>query len=77
MEPSNEVVAATFRRYGVTGPIGEVSPRAADEAIFVVTPDGAASMLEDELTQSLQTLLGRKVWVATDGTVYEGRIQPL
>ena len=77
MEPSNEVIAATFRRYGVSGPIGEASPRAADEAIFVITPEGAASMLEDQLTQALQTLLGRKVWVLTDGPIWKGKIQPL
>jgi len=77
VDPSNDVIAATFRRYGVTGPIGEVIPRAADEAVFVVTPEGAASMLEDELTQALQNLLGRKVWVATDGTIYKGKVQPV
>jgi hypothetical protein len=77
LDPTSDVIMAAFRRYGVSGPVAEASPRAADEAVFVVTPEGAASMQEDELTKALQILLGRKVWVTTDGRVWKGKTRPL
>ena len=77
MEPTDEAITELFRRHGVTGPIGEVTPRAPDEAVFVVTPDGAASMREDQLSAALQAALRRKVWVVTDEVGYEGKVRSL
>jgi hypothetical protein len=81
LKPSDDIsdhdITEMFRRHGVTGPVGEVTPRAGDEAVFVVTPEGAASMREGELTAALQTVLRRKVWVVTDETGFEGRVRRL
>lgn len=43
-----------------------------DEAVFVVTSEGAAAMQEKPLVHELQSTLGRKVWISTDGPNWLG-----
>lgn len=58
-------IVAVFRGHGVDGRIWLV-PSGADEAIFVVGPEDAASFPEATLTRVLTDTLRRKVWVTSD-----------
>lgn len=59
-------IKALFDEYGVKGQVSVLTPVTADEAVFVVSTSGAATMNERPLTESLAKLLGRKVWVSTE-----------
>jgi hypothetical protein len=62
-----EAVLRLFRQYGVGGDVREKEPRAADEALFFISPKDAAEMRRGpELTDALQALLHRKVWITTE-----------
>jgi hypothetical protein len=61
-----DAVLRLFRRYGVSGEVRECEPRAADEAVFVISTRDAATMRERDLTLALQTVLHRKVWITTE-----------
>jgi hypothetical protein len=79
LDPSQvEAVRALFAQHGVAGDDVRVAvPLGDDEAVFVLSTEAAAGMQERDLTLALTDLLGRKVWVATDGAIWEGRTQPL
>ncbi len=66
-----------FVEHGVRGPIRVAVPLDADEAVFVISGVGAATMDQVGLTAALMSLLGRKVWIATDGPEWAGRTTPL
>ena len=58
-------VLAVFKYHGVAlSEVFAVTPVTADEAIFVLK---AAVFPEAALTRELMGLLGRKVWVTSDG----------
>jgi len=64
-----------FKRHGVAfSDVFAVAPVAADEVVFVVK---AAVFPEAALTRELMDLLGRKVWVTSDGPVWADRIRPV
>jgi predicted NBD/HSP70 family sugar kinase len=70
-------IKSLLDQYGVTGDVSVATPLTADEALFVVSTEGAANMNERALTEALTRLLGRKVWVATNGARWRGRTVPL
>ncbi len=64
-----------FKRHGVaSGEVFAATPVTPDEAIFVVK---AAVFPEAALTRELMDLLGRKIWVTSDGPVWTDRIRPV
>jgi hypothetical protein len=54
-----------FRRHGARGEIRYAVSESADEVVFVLSPEGAASMNESVLSRELQSLLSRKVAITT------------
>jgi hypothetical protein len=70
-----DAILRAFREHGVVGPI-EVD-LAHDEAVFVLSTRVAASLRGPGLDAELQHLLGKKVWVTTDGDSWRGKTQPV
>ncbi|HEY4027377.1 MAG TPA: hypothetical protein VGO86_13185 [Candidatus Dormibacteraeota bacterium] len=77
VDPPREELLALLRSHGVRGEIREVSPRAADEAIFVVSPEDAGAANDRDLAIALQRLLNRKVWVVPDQPIWHRQSEPL
>jgi hypothetical protein len=65
-----------FRRYGHEGQLLVVDDN-LDEAIFIIPPDALLSLQESALSESLQALLGRKVWVVGTTPIWLRRARPL
>lgn len=71
-EPSTDQLIAVFRGHGVSGDIKEVTPRAGDEAVFVVTEGASDATTNQDLVIELQGLLHRKVFVVPESATWEG-----
>ena len=76
-DPPKDRLLAVFREHGVKGEIREVTPRAADEAVFVVGGEDARAVHDADLAIALQELLARKVWVVPDMPIWRRQSQPL
>jgi hypothetical protein len=72
-----EEIVRLFRLYGVDGQIRQAHELRDDERVYVITSEQAAMMDEAGLTRALTQLLGRKVWIATEGAAWSGRTEPL
>ena len=68
-----------LRASGADGPIRMAKQKGNDEVVIVLSSSGAtwAGMDEARLTQKLQDLLHRKVWIVTDSTVWEDQTEEL
>ena len=54
-----------------------VQPVTGDEVIFIAGPEVAETLPEATLARELTAVLGRKVWVTTDGPQWAGRTSAL
>jgi len=64
---SDPIVLALFRKHGAVDDVVErVETDTSDEAIFVVSSEDLLRTHVRDLTDELQAVLGRKVWVTTD-----------
>ena len=70
-------IRAIFEHHGAGGQIRVRVPVAEDEAVFVLSTREAANLDERGATLALMKLLHRKVWIATDGAIWDGLTQPL
>lgn len=66
-----------FRSSGVREGVYVLTPVSDDEIIFVLTTDAAAIVPEASATRALIEILGRKVWITTEGANWGGELQPL
>lgn len=59
-----------FRKHGAIDDIERVATDSQGEAIFVVSSKDVLRTRVRDLTDELQALLGRKVWVTTDSGMF-------
>jgi len=72
-EPIRTIVLDLFAKHGAQGQVRYAIGGGPDEAVFVLTTQGAANVNEMALTQELTALLRRKVWVTTYSDIWAGR----
>ena len=67
---------AIFRAHGFAAPLQIASSQGDDERIFVMPPDALAALPHPAITEELQRVLGRKVWLVAQGPEWP-RTEPL
>jgi hypothetical protein len=74
-----QIVRTLLRASGAEGPIRMAKQKGGDELVIVLSSSVAtwAGMNEGVLTQKLQDLLHRKVWIVTDSPVWEDQTEEL
>lgn len=76
-EQMRERLIPLFRLHGVSGNVLVALTPGGDEAIFVVTPQDAATKDEPALVAALMEALRRKVSVLTQGSPWGDALVPL
>jgi hypothetical protein len=74
-----QTVRTLLRASGAEGPIRMAKQKGDDELVIVLSSSVAtwAGMNEARLTQRLQDLLHRKVWIVTDSPAWEDQTEEL
>lgn len=72
-----ELVRSLLRRHGVAGQV-RISTQAGSDELVIVLPASASTSFSDYgVEEELQNALHRKVWITTDGPIWDGQTEEL